>query len=137
MNGLSDEQLNYMLLDRTSFKQFAGLHSKDQVPDQKTLWKYRNKLSQSGRIDELVALFKEQLAAHGYRLQTGTLVDSSVVQVPRQRNSREENATLKSGEVPSDWKDHPNKLCQKDTEETVKVSWRLRQEVTFNCYVPS
>ncbi len=73
-------------------------------------------LSQSGRIDELVALFKEQLAAHGYRLQTGTLVDSSVVQVPRQRNSRAENATLKRGEVPADWKEQPHKLCQKDTE---------------------
>ncbi len=45
MNGLSDEQLQYMLLDRTSFKQFVGLRSKDQVPDQKALWKYRNKLS--------------------------------------------------------------------------------------------
>ena len=73
-------------------------------------------LSPSGRLDELVALFKEQLAAHGYRLPTGTLVDSSVVQIPRQRNSREENATLKSGEVPSDWKEQPHKLCPKDTE---------------------
>ncbi len=117
MNSLSDEQLQYMLLDRTSFKPFAGLHSKDQVPDQKTLWKYRNMLSQSGRLDELVALFKEQLAAHGDRLQTGTLVDSSVVQVPRQRNSREENAVIKSGEVPSDWKEKLHKLYPKDTEE--------------------
>ncbi len=73
-------------------------------------------LSQSGRIDELVGVFKDPLAAHGYRLQTGTLVDSSVVQVPRQRNSREENATLKSGEVPSDWKEQPHKLCPQDTE---------------------
>ena len=61
-------------------------------------------------------MFKDPLAAHGDRLQTGTLVDSSVAQAPRQRNSREENTTLKSGVVPSDWKDHPNKLCQKDTE---------------------
>ncbi len=108
MNGLSDEQLQYMLLDRTSFKQFAGLRSKDQIPDQKTLWKYRKKLSQSGCIDEL--------AAHGYRLQTGTLVDSSVVQVTRQRNSREENAMIKNGGMPSDGKNHPSKLCQKDTD---------------------
>ncbi len=119
-----------MLLDRTSFKPFAGLHSKDQVPDQKTLWTYRNKLSPSGRIDELVALFKDPLAAHGYRLQTGTLVDSSVVQVPRQRNSREENALIKSGEVPSDWKDHPNKLYQKDTE----ARWFKKNGITHFGY---
>ena len=61
-------------------------------------------------------MFKDQLAAHGYRLQTGTLVDSSVVQVTRQRNSREENAMIKNGGMPSDWKNHPSKLCQKDTD---------------------
>ena len=42
MHGLSDHQRQYMLLDRRSFKQFAGLVSEDQVPDQKTLWKYRD-----------------------------------------------------------------------------------------------
>ena len=87
-------------------------------------------MSQSGRIDELVALFKEQLADHGYRLQTGTLVDSSVVQVPRQRNSREENATLKSGEVPSDWKEKPHKLCPKDTE----ARWLKKNGITHFGY---
>ena len=84
---MSDEQLQYMFLDRTSFKQFSSLESLDQVPDQKTLWKYRNMSSESGRIDELVGVFKDQLAAHGYRLQTGALVDSTLVQVPRQRNT--------------------------------------------------
>ncbi len=76
---MSDEQLQDMLLDRTSFKQFASLRSKDQVPDQKTLWKYRNMLSQSVRIDEVVGVFKDPLADHGYRWPTGTLVESSVV----------------------------------------------------------
>jgi len=116
MNGLSDEQLQFMLLDRTSFKKFAGLDTLDHVPDQKTLWKYRNLLSESGRIEELVGVFREQLAAHGYRLQTGTLVDSTVVQVPRQRNTREDNAMIKGGSVPRQWKDDPSKLRQKDTD---------------------
>ena len=42
MHGLSDHQRQYMLLDRRSFKQFAGLVSEDQVLDPKTLWKYRD-----------------------------------------------------------------------------------------------
>ena len=65
INGLSDEQLQCMLLDRASFKEFAGLETLDHVPGQKTLWMYRNMLSASGRIDELVAVFREQLAFHG------------------------------------------------------------------------
>ncbi|MCY4446302.1 MAG: transposase [Rhodobacteraceae bacterium] len=97
MNGLSDGHLQYMLLDRTSFKQFVGLRSTDQVPDQKTLWKYRNQLSQSGRFDELVAVFMEQLAAHGYGLQTGKQIEATIVPVTRQSNSPVENVTLESG----------------------------------------
>ena len=68
-------------------------------------------LSPSGRIDALVGVFKYPLVDHGYRLPTGTLVESSVVQVPRQRNSREETAMIGSGGVSTDWNNHPNKLC--------------------------
>ncbi len=73
--------------------------------------------SGSGRIDSLVGVFKDPLVVHRYRLPMGTLVVvSSVAQVPRHRNSREENATLKNGGVPFDWKNHPSTLCQKDTD---------------------
>ncbi len=75
MNGLSNEQLHDMLLGRTSFKEYAGLETLDHVPDQKTPRKDRNMLSESGRIDELVAFSKTQLAFHGYRLQTVRHVD--------------------------------------------------------------
>ena len=37
MHGLSDHQLQYMLLDRRSFKQFAGLVSEDQRTGSKDL----------------------------------------------------------------------------------------------------
>ena len=116
MYSLSDAKLQFMLLDRRTFKRFAGLQSDDQVPDQKTLWKYRNLLSESGRMDELFEGFKDQLRMRGYELNSGQIVDSSIVEVPRQRNSREDNATVKSGEVPEDWKGQPNKLRQKDTD---------------------
>ena len=114
MHGLSDHQLQFMLLDRTSFKEFAGLKSIDQVPDQKTLWKYRDQLSKSGCMDELFGMFKDQLWARGYELTSGQIVDSSIVSVAVQRNSREENTKIKGGEVPEDWEAKPNKLRQKD-----------------------
>ena len=97
MHGLSDARLQFLLLDRTTFKPFVGLRSLDQVPDQKTLWKDRDLLAKAGCIEEVVAVFKEQLAGHGYELPTGTLVASSLVQCHRQRNTREENALVKGG----------------------------------------
>jgi hypothetical protein len=43
----------------------------------------------------------------------GQIVDASIVNVPRQRNSREENAEIKEGNVP-DWS--TNKRRQKDVD---------------------
>ncbi len=116
MHGLSDARLHFLLLDRTTFKPFAGLRSLDQVPDQKTLWKSRDLLAKAGCIEELVAVFKEQLAGHGYELPTGTLVASSLVQCHRQHNTRAENALVKEGDVPADWEENPATLRPKDVD---------------------
>ena len=67
-------------------------------------------------MDELFGIFKDQLCARGYELTSGQIVDSSIVSVPVQRNTREENTKLKGGEVPEDWEAKPNKLRQKDVE---------------------
>ena len=130
MHGLSDARLQFLLLDRTTFKPFVGLRSLDQVPDQKTLWKYRDLLEKAGCIEEVVAVFNEQLEDHGYELQTGTLVDSSLVQCHRQRNTREENALVKGGDVPADWEENPAKLCPKD----VDARWIKKNGVSYFGY---
>jgi IS5 family transposase len=46
----------------------------------------------------------------------GRIVDASFVDVPKQRNSREENLQVKNGQVPEEWKEKPNMLAQKDVE---------------------
>ena len=48
----------------------------------------------------------------------------------RQRNSREENATIKEGKIPEDWKNHPAKLRQKDTD----ARWTKKNEETHYGY---
>lgn len=49
---------------------------------------------------------------------------------PRQRNSREENAQIKAGEVPSAWLQHPAKLAQKDVE----ARWTQKNRETHYGY---
>jgi IS5 family transposase len=51
-------------------------------------------------------------------LNQGSILDASFVDVPRQRNSREENATIKTGGIPEDWQSEENapKIAQKDTD---------------------
>ena len=44
--NLSDDQAEYQINDRRSFMRFLGLDICDTVPDAKTIWKFRNDLSQ-------------------------------------------------------------------------------------------
>ena len=127
MNLMSDRRLQFYLLDRISYKRFVGLASLDPVPDQKTLWKYRNQLAEAGLVAELFARFKEQLLEHGREFKSGTLVDSSMIAVSRQRNSREENAEVKECRVPKDWEGNVNKLRQKD----VDARWTKKNGVRY------
>ena len=118
LHNLADERLEYQIRDRLSFMRFLGLELEDRVPDAKTIWLFRERLKQQKLMDVLFARFHEQLATHGYVARAGQMIDATFVEVPRQRNSREENAQLKAGETPEGW-DAPAakaKRRQKDTD---------------------
>lgn len=48
----------------------------------------------------------------------GQMIDATFVEVPCQRNGREENDKLKAGEIPQDWEKEENtaKRRQKDVD---------------------
>lgn len=112
--GLSDEQLEYQIHDRLSFMRFLDLELSDKVPDQKTFWAFREALSKSGTIDQAFIQFRDRLRQEGYMVQEGKIVDASIVKAPIQRNTRDENAQIKDGEVPKDWSE--DKKRQKDID---------------------
>ncbi len=58
----------------------------------------------------------QYLSERGYQAKAGQMVDASIVPVPRQRNTREENAAIKGGELPEGWEDNPARRRQKDTD---------------------
>jgi|TARA_B100001971_G_C18171331_1_gene527299 IS5 family transposase len=116
MYNLSDDQTEYQVRDRISFMQFLGLQLGDQVPDAKTVWLFRDQLRNLGLVERLFKRFDRYLTAQGYEAKGGTIVDASIVEVPKQRNSREDNRELKVGRVPKSFRDNPAKARQKDTE---------------------
>jgi len=116
LNNLSDDQIEYQIRDRLSFMRFLGLQIESRVPDAKTIWVFRERLKELDLVEELFAKFHEQLAAQGYVAKAGQMIDATFVEAPRQRNSREDNATIKSGEIPQEWRKTPNMLRQKDTD---------------------
>jgi len=95
---------------------FLGLGFEDKVPDAKTVWLYREQLAQAGMAETLFEAFDGHLKERGYLAMGGQIIDASIVPVPKQRNSREENAKIKEGETPEGWEDKPAKRAQKDTD---------------------
>ena len=104
--NLSDDQVEHQIRDRLSFMRFLGLG----------LWLYREQLTQAGVIETLFETFDGHLKDQGYLAMGGQIIDASIVAVPKQRNSRKENARIKAGEMPECWQDKPAKRRQKDVE---------------------
>jgi transposase, IS5 family len=65
-------------------------------------------------VDQLFGFLDKQLDKDGIIVHKGKIVDASIVEVPIQRNSREENNDLKEGNIPQDWSE--NKERQKDID---------------------
>lgn len=114
--NLSDDSIEYAVLDRLSFMRFLGLGINHPVADAKTIWLFGDKLTQGAMIEKLFKQLDKQLDKDGIIVHAGKLVDASIVETPVQRNSREENKDIKEGKVPRQWKDNENKLRQKDTD---------------------
>ena len=52
-NNLSDERAEFLINDRLSFMRFLGLGLEDRVPDARTVWLFREKLTTAGAIKRL------------------------------------------------------------------------------------
>jgi len=129
--NLSDDQLEYQIVDRASFKRFLGLNKSDKVPDSKTFWLFREQLIEKEVIEGLFKTFNEILDEAGVFANEGKMVDASFVEVPRQRNTREENKHIKdTGIAPEEWKVNPYKLVQKD----IDARWTKKNNATFYGY---
>jgi len=115
LNNLSDEQVEYQLLDRMSFQRFCLLSDSANVPDRNTIWHYQQRLG----VDGTTALFQAidgQLLRHGYIARCGQIIDATLVPAPIQHFTKDEKAQLEAGQTPQDWS--AAKRRQKDLDAT-------------------
>jgi Transposase and inactivated derivatives len=123
-NNLSDERAEFLINDRLSFMRFLGLSWSDRVPDARTIWLFREKLTKAGAIHALFERFDATLRASGYIAMSGQIIDASLIAAPRQRNTNDEKKAIKEGRIPDAWKEKPAKLRHKDRDArwTVKFT---------------
>jgi len=123
-NNLSDERAEFLINDRLSFMRFLGLSLSDRVPDARTIWLFRERLTKAVAINALFDRFDTALRAAGYIAMSGQIVDASLIAAPRQHNTDDEKKAIKEGRIPDSWGDKPAKLRQKDRDArwTVKFT---------------
>jgi IS5 family transposase len=131
-NNLGDDKMEFLINDRLSFQRFLGLRLCDRVPDAKTIWYFKNELAKAGMGEKLFEAFEKHLEEKCMITHTGSIVDATFVDVPKQRNTREENKSIKDGETPQAWKldeDMQSGKTEKTKEEKQKEH-KLHQKDT-------
>ena len=134
LNNLSDERIEYQIRDRLSFMRFLGLNLEDRVADAKTVWLFRETLKQCALGEVLFKRFDEQLAAKGLIAKGGQMIDATFVEVPKSRNSREDNATLKAGEIPESWKKDDAAAAHMRRQKDTEARWTKKNQETHFGY---
>ena len=109
--NLADSAVEFQILDRHSFSRFLGLHTASKVPDATTIWLFREDLIRAQVVEELFGRFDQFPSEAGFWAQKGQIIDASIVRVPVQRNSREENRQIKAAEQPEGWSETKNRGC--------------------------
>ena len=125
--NLSDEQTEFQIKDRLSFLDFLGLQIGDNVPDEKTIWLFKEQLKEKNLAKTLFDIFTAKLVSNGVVAKEGTLVDASFIKVPKQRNKRDENSDIKKGAVPLEFGKSKNKLSQKDCDARWVTKYKTKQ----------
>lgn len=114
--NLSDEEMEFQLSDRLSFQRFAEIGYADNVPDARTIWKFRERLGAKGSR-QLFDLFFCEMKKRGLQCSKGKMVDATFQEAPKQRNTPQENEYIKEhGSAPEEWS--KKKKAHKDVEAT-------------------
>lgn len=131
-HGLSDAATEAQINDRLSFLSFLDLQLGDDVPDANTIWDFRELLEQDGRdgCNRLFGHFRDLLESKGMLAKEGSIVDASFVDVPKQRNTRDENAQIKEGIRPEGFEEGSSKGAQKDCD----ARWTKKNNETHYGY---
>ncbi len=89
----------------------------------------RETLAQAGVLESLFTQFNAYPAEQALQARGSQPIDVSLIPVPKQQNTREEHATIKAQECPTEW-ETPAKQRQKDTD----VRWTKKHGVSHFGY---
>ena len=132
--NLSFDETENEIRDRISYQKFLNLEKNDNVPDSKTIFSFFQKLTDLGLIDELFSSFNGFLEGENIISHKAAAIDSTMVEVPIQRNHREENKTIKEGNIPEGWLEDTPKAKHKLAQKDVDARWTKKHGRSYFGY---
>jgi len=112
-HSLSDPALEEALRLRLDFMLFTGFEMSDEIPDETTLCRFRNKLVKKGLYERIFVELNRQLEEHGIKVKKAeaALVDATIiVSAARPRQTIEESGEVKqSADKDARWVTKGNK----------------------------
>lgn len=88
--NLSDSQTEEMIKDRLSFARFVGVSLQDEIPDETSICRFRQRMIECGLEEDLLGMINVQLEEKGYLLRTTTLIDASLIRASRNAPRKDE-----------------------------------------------
>jgi len=81
--NLADRACEEALYDSASLRRFVGIDlGREPVPDSTTITKFRKLLNDNKLGEELFAKVGKELQARGFKVNTGTIVDATIIGAP-------------------------------------------------------
>lgn len=118
--SLSDAQTEYQIRDRLSFMRFVGVDMHERIPDEKTIWRFREELRTAKVLPKVWKAFRTQLKRLGIQAGTGKIVDASIVETDRSRT--------KKSDVESN--SHTETISEKTDTDAASMQYAARQTDT-------
>lgn len=88
-HNLSDPAVEEAIYDRLSFQRFLGFDCfGGVVPDESSICRFRHILEQHGLAQEMLQVVNEYLAEKGLVLQSGTIVDATLLAAPLSKKNK-------------------------------------------------
>lgn len=135
--SLSDQELEYSMHDRLSFRNFAGFP--DSIPDFTTIWKIRERLKEENKDVEIWDELQRQLDAKGFSIKNGTIQDASFIEADqgRKRHAKEkqlEKEGKKAEYTPKQLQhmDHDGSYSVKNQEIHFGYKTHVKTDVDFS-----
>jgi IS5 family transposase len=88
--NLSDPAVEEALYDSRAMRRFVGIDlGREPAPDETTVWNFRHLREAHNLGDQLFALINEYLQDNGLKVNTGTIVDATIIDAPSSTKNKD------------------------------------------------